>query len=140
MAALIDKDREPSARELRWFGVLFLGFCTAIAALLFWRRGQVVLPAIVVVVAAASTALYYAVPPLRRPLLRSWVTVTYPLGWLGSHLVLAVFFYLVLSPLGVLMRLSGRDVLQRRLERERPSYWVERRPPQAGADRYWHQY
>lgn len=140
MAALIDKDREPSERELRWFGALFLGFATAIAALVFARSGRVVAPLVLWGGAASLATFYYAMPTLRRALLRAWVTATYPLGWLGSYLALGAFFYLVLTPLGLLLRAFGRDALERRFEPGRPSYWVEHRSSAAGAKRYWHQY
>jgi hypothetical protein len=139
MAALIDKDREPSERELRWFGVLFLGFALVIAWLMHARAGRVVLPLLLSLGATLLACVYYAVPGLRRALLRGWVSVTYPLGWLGSHLALAVFFFLVLTPIGLAMRLAGRDPLQRALERDRTSYWLPRRGT-ANAKRYWNQY
>lgn len=139
MASLIDRDHEPSARELRWFGVLFLGFCCLVAWVVHARAGRVVLPVVLLVVATLLTAAYYALPGLQRALLRAWVTATYPIGWVGSHLALGVFFYLVLTPIGVLMRIFGRDPLERRLERERATYWVPYRAP-GDVKRYWNQY
>ena len=46
-----------------------------------------------------------------------------------DHLALGVFFYLVLTPIGVAMRIFGRDPLERRLEPERSTYWVPYRAP-----------
>ena len=139
MAGLIDKDREPSARELRWFGVLFLGFCAVVAGLLYARAKSPLLPIAVVLFGASFAAVYYAMPSLRRALLRGWISATYPLGWLGSNVALGAFYFLVLTPIGLGLRIFGRDALQRRFEPDRPSYWVAHRG--AGrAKRYWHQY
>ena len=139
MSALIDREREPSAAELRWFGVLFLGFAVVVGGVIHLRSGRVGLPLGLVAVAAVLTAIYYALPRLRRALLRGWVIVTYPLGWLGSHVALGVFYFALLTPVALLMRLFGRDALERRLERDRPSYWRVHAAP-SRANRYWHQY
>jgi hypothetical protein len=139
MSALIDREREPSAAELRWFGVLFLGFASVVAGVIHLRSGRVGLPVGLVSGAALLTAIYYALPPLRRALLRGWVVVTYPLGWLGSHLALGLFYFVLLTPVALLMRLFGRDALQRRIQRDRRSYWQVHAAP-SRANRYWHQY
>lgn len=139
MASLIDRDREPSARELRWFGVLFLGFSALIAGLLRARAQSPVASIAVALFGASFAAIYYAMPSLRRALLRSWIALTYPIGWLGSNLALGAFYFLVLTPIGLGLRIFGRDALQRGIERDRPSYWVARRGS-ARARRYWHQY
>jgi hypothetical protein len=38
-------------------------------------------------------------------------------------------FYLVFTPAGLVMRLSGKDPLRLRLESDMKSYWIQRRPP-----------
>ncbi|HZR79570.1 MAG TPA: SxtJ family membrane protein [Candidatus Binatia bacterium] len=139
MSALIERDREPSAGELRWFGALLLAFLGAIGALVRWRTGTLAVPVALWAAAAVLAVAYYAVPAIRRTVFRAWMAVTYPLGWLVSHVLLAIFYFAVLTPIGWVMRLAGRDPMQRRLERDRPSYWLERAPTQ-GAERYWRQF
>jgi hypothetical protein len=51
-----------------------------------------------------------------------------PIGWTISHLVLGAVYYLVLTPIGLVMRLLGRDPMQRRFDRSAKSYWIERTP------------
>ena len=58
------------------------------------------------------------------------VAATYPIGWTLSHLVMAIIYYLVLTPIGILLRLVGHDPLCRSFEPTRQTYWVERRPPE----------
>lgn len=139
MAALIDRSREPSAGELRWFGALFVAFSAVIGTVVYLRSDDAGAAVAIVAVAGALAAFYYAVPGVRRALLRGWVVLTYPLGWLGSHLVLAAFYFLIFTPVALVMRLLRRDALQRRLERDRSTYWLER-PTAPRANRYWHQY
>jgi hypothetical protein len=47
-----------------------------------------------------------------------------------------VFFYLVLTPVGLLLRLLGKDPLHRKPDRSAASYWVKRAPEKIDPERY----
>jgi hypothetical protein len=47
-----------------------------------------------------------------------------------SSIVMAVLFFIVVTPIGLIMRLVGRDPLRLRLERKASTYWVTRRSTQ----------
>ena len=64
-------------------------------------------------------------PSGNRPLFVVLSLVAFPIGWALSHVVLALFFYGVLTPVGLLFRLLGRDPLDRAFDPERKSYWVD---------------
>ena len=51
------------------------------------------------------------------------------IGWVVSRGILLVVFYGVLTPLGALYRLIGRDVLQLKPDPGRESYWAPRDAP-----------
>jgi hypothetical protein len=123
---MIDKNREPSARDLRVFGLLLIGFSGLLGGLVSWRFDA---PRAAMGIAGAGlflALLYHALPPLRRFIYLGWMKVTYPIGWTVSHLVLAVVFYLVVTPIGLLMRLFGRDRMHRRLDPKASTYWIPR--------------
>lgn len=70
-----------------------------------------------------------------------YVTLTvlaFPLGWAVSHLVLAVLFFGLFTPLGFLFRLAGRDPLALRKARGVDTYWQSK--PAVGVENYFHQY
>ena len=48
------------------------------------------------------------------------------LAWINTRVLLSVFFYLVLTPVGVLMRLAGKNLLDQRMDRTAGTYWVKR--------------
>ena len=52
------------------------------------------------------------------------MTAVYPIGWIISHALLAMIYYLAITPIGVVMRLCGRDPLQRALDRSAKTYWT----------------
>jgi hypothetical protein len=68
-----------------------------------------------------------------------WMYLAFPIGWTVSHVLLAVTYYLVLTPIGLIMRAVGRDPMRRRLDPEAKSYWIEHRPDR-DPSRYFRQY
>ena len=89
---MIEINRNPSPRELRWFGALFLLFFGLVGGVILWRFHAFGVSGWIWSGAAALTLAYYAVAPLRRPIYVGWMYATYPLGWLFTHLVLAAPF------------------------------------------------
>ena len=59
--------------------------------------------------------------------------VAFPIGFVLSHVIMLVIYYLVITPIALVFRVMGRDVLGRRLEPQRASYWTERSKPRDAA-------
>ena len=136
--ALLEINRHPSARVLRWFGVLLALFIALTGGLAQCRlEGP---GARMVWTAGAALAVVYAVvPPLRRWIWLGWLYVAFPIGWTLSHLVLAAAYYLVLAPTGRLLRLFRGDPLVRAPDPSASSYWTARRAVH-DVRRYFRQY
>jgi hypothetical protein len=60
---------------------------------------------------------------LIKPVYITWMKFAFILGWLNTRLILSIMFYLVFSPIGLLMRLFGVDMLDRKIEKNKESYW-----------------
>ena len=56
-----------------------------------------------------------------------------------SFVLLAVFYYLLITPVGLFFRLTGRDILQRKFDASAESYWHPRRPA-GNIKRYFNQF
>jgi len=172
---MIEIKADPTPREVRVFGLLWLLFFGGVCAVAWWKPGGLVgagiflgaawlislifngadrrlqlpgilLPLLLGSVGAArgsgialnlvlgvvggcgllgALAIWLA-PGLGRRLYVGWMLAAAPVGWTISHMVLGAVFYLVLFPIGWIMRLVGRDPMQRRFDREARSYWIER--------------
>lgn len=80
----------------------------------------------------AFFAIAFVYPELLLPLNRLWGRFVYYLGFFNNHLLLGLFFYLLIFPISVIIRIFGRDPLMRKIDRRAPSYWAEvRRNAQA---------
>jgi hypothetical protein len=119
----------PSAKSLRQFAGAWLVFLGATGAHQWLargheRRGQ----------ALIAVALVIGLPGLVKPVAVRWLFVaalvlTFPIGWAVSQLMLAVMFYLVITPVAVFFRLRGRDPLARKPAPDRASFWTEKSLP-----------
>jgi hypothetical protein len=123
---MIELNRNPSARDLKWFGLLLLAFFGLLAAMAQWRFGAPSSARLLLAVGAALSAVYYAVPPLRRWIFLAWMFAAFPIGWTISHVLLFVVYFGVLTPVGLVLRVLGKDPLDRAFDRDASSYWIAR--------------
>lgn len=116
----------------RSFGLVFTAFFTLIGLLpLIASRGPRWWS---VAIAALFLVLALLTPALLAPLNRLWMNLGVLLGRIVSPIALGVVFFLVVTPIGLFMRLLGKDFLRLRLDGSSPSYWIDRRPPGPAAD------
>jgi hypothetical protein len=80
-------------------------------------------------VGAAFLVVALAVPRLLAPLNRLWLRFGLLLHRIVSPVVLGIMFFVVITPMGVVMRAFGWDPLRLKLDRDAASYWIDRSPP-----------
>lgn len=111
----------------RFFGLTFFIVFLLIALWpLLWGRP---LRPLALGVAAAFLAVSLARPALLAPLNRLWLKFGELLHSVTSPIILGLMFYLVITPIGFLMRLFGKDFLRLRRDPACQSYWIRREPP-----------
>lgn len=75
------------------------------------------------VAALLPLALAWRAPSLLTPLARGWLWLGHQLGRMNSWVILALLFFLLITPVALLFRLVGRDALRLR-QAKQPSYWL----------------
>jgi hypothetical protein len=85
-------------------------------------------------VAAAFLVLTVCRPRALAPLNRLWLRVGLLLHAVVNPLVMAGLYYTTVTPIGLLLRLLGKDLLRLRFEPTSPTYWIARRPPGPAPD------
>ena len=116
----------------RVFGVVFAVVFLLIASWPLFYGGQPRWWACFVSAALALVAL--AKPALLRGPNRLWMKFGILLGHIVSPIALGLLFYAVFTPMGLVMRLVGKDPLRLRLDREADTYWMPRRTAGAASD------
>ena len=163
---MIETNKNPSKRDVRVFGLLFLLFFPGLGLVAMWKPGGLLgaasflslawiislltnplerrkqrlgflMPLLLgltggavrlgltggqVTVVAGSVGVLGAILIWARPdwgsrIYGSWMSAVEPIGWTISQLILGVVYYLVITPIGLIMRLGGYDPMKRRLDR-----------------------
>ena len=65
------------------------------------------------------------------PLNKLWFRFGLFLGKIISPIIMGVIFFLVVTPIGLLMRFFGKDVLNLKLNKKKSSYWIEKVGPKS---------
>ena len=115
-----------TAAELRRFGLLVGGVFLALAAIWTWRDHRVL--AIVGATIAIPLMLLGAVAPtVLGPVYRLWMGLALKLSKITTPIVMGAVYYLVLTPLGLGMRIAGRNPVVHGTEKD-DSFWKPRAP------------
>jgi len=149
MSKMIEINLRPDDRTLRQFGLIALagfGFVAAIAwfdALVFsaFPLGAAKLPVVfglggLALLSALFSAVY---PKANLPIYQGLTILSYPIGFVLSYVIMGTLFYLMLAPVGLFFKLTGRDPLARKWEPEAETYWQDARPMRP-ADSYFKQF
>jgi hypothetical protein len=137
---LIEIEWNPTGRQLRVFGVGGLLASIAAALVLHFVWGAAGLWAIIVLAAGTTICLCSLIAPaVARILYIGLSLAALPIGFVASFLLLAAFYFLLLTPVAFVFWLIGRDALCRRCDAAAESYWVPHKPSE-DLERYFHQF
>ena len=138
--SLIRVNWNPTNKDLNGFRLAALGLLPAVAVILYvvkhvpmmWCLG----------VAGAGVLIWasgFASLTLTRWIFVGLMAVTLPIGFVVSFVVMALFFFGLLTPVGLIFRLMGRDILNRRFDPDAPTYW-QRHKQAHDSERYFQQF
>jgi hypothetical protein len=118
----------PTDRTLRQFAGICLLVFGLLAVLDTTIRHRPGLTLVYGLVALLVGPLGLIRPQAVKPIYVGWSVIAFPIGWVVSSAILALLFYGVFTPMAIVFRLLGRDVLARRHPDAR-TYWA----PKPGA-------
>lgn len=113
----------PTERTLRQFAGIFVAVFGVLTAVELLLRDRPTLGMAYGAVAIVVGGLGVVRPSAVRPLFVGWSIVAFPIGWVVSTAILALLFYGLFTPIGLVFRLSGRDLLALR-RRSTVTYWM----------------
>jgi hypothetical protein len=103
----------PERKQLRQFaGIWFPAFCALAGWSIARKSGHWHEVEIGWAIAGVISLFGWVFPPLIRPIFVGLILLTYPIGWVVSHLLLGLIYYGIVSPVGLILRMTGHDPLQ----------------------------
>ncbi len=106
----------------RAFGFMFAAVFSVIAVVGWFFFGVVL--EWVIIGAGVFGTVALILPGVLLPFNRLWGVFAGRLGRVVNFVLLGMFFYLFLLPVGLIIRLSGRDPMHRDLDPKAKSYWT----------------
>ena len=122
---LVKINWNPSSVDLRKFGATIIVGFGLISLILLWRgAAEIAKPLFLGALAIGVLALI--VPYLSKPFYWAWMGIAFVMGTIVSTLILMLIFYLIFTPIGLLMRLFGRDCLRlKKSSFKGGTYWLK---------------
>ena len=117
----------PDKKELRKFGwtvgAAFLVLCFLLAVALPYFFGKGDFYPVLAWIGGGLIVLGTVVPSVLRPIFYGWMSFAFVLGAFMTRVILTIFFFIVLTPVGLFFKLIGRDALERKIDRQGTTYW-----------------
>ncbi|NLK41765.1 MAG: hypothetical protein GX298_06895 [Planctomycetes bacterium] len=138
--ALVSLNLKPSEKQLRDFGDIALCMCNIVGMLLMGLAGLPVKAFVVICLIGVAVYLLSRISvQWVRPIYIGLMVVSFPIGWLISHILMGLFYYGIISAVGLFFRLLKRDPLHRTYDPEADTYWLPYRHKRTPKD-YFHQF
>lgn len=110
--------------KLRSFGLTMGLLLLALAGYLFWRESSSA--GYLLAAAVVFAGLGGLVPRLLAPVYRTWMTLALLMGFVMTRMILTVLYLGLFTPIGLVARLLGKDLLEQRWNPQAQTYWVKR--------------
>src|SRR5262245_46899595 len=114
-----------SSSELRRFGLTVGGMFVLLGSASWWR-GHVRPPTVMWTVGGLLVVFGLVAPLALDPVRRAWMRFATILGEVNSRIILGVFFFVVIAPVGFVLRKLVRDPLDRTLDDGKATNWIRR--------------
>lgn len=133
------KSKPISTKQLRTFGIALAIFLSIIAVIRFIHQSQ---QTAIILWISAGVVFFVTLlsPTLIKPVYRGAMFIAGILGWINTRILLAIFFYLILTPISLLLKIFHTDPLKRKLDPDAETYWEPHSEKVIDNDRYFHQF
>lgn len=128
------KNIESEKSDLQKFGISAGIILLIIAGFLFWKEKESFqLPLIIGIIVLASG---FAMPIVLKPFYWVWMVFATILGWVMTRVILSLLLYVIITPIGLILRLLGKQFLALKWNKTDGTYWNYRSKSISEQERY----
>ncbi|MBL1215222.1 MAG: ECF transporter S component [Ignavibacteriae bacterium] len=115
------KNIKSSKTELRKFGLTVGSVLVIIGLILFYFEKS----SFPYFLAAGAVLIVFGalLPKVLLPIQKVWMSIAVVLGFIMTRVILSVLYYLVITPIGLLAKIFGKDFLDRKIKKDEETYW-----------------
>lgn len=138
--SIIEIDYNPNRKKLRDFGLIALVASIVLSLVLYFFK-HLAIQWIFVIIGIGLFIFLSSLISLRltKIIYLGLTYLTFPIGYVLSFLVMSIFYFLIITPVGLVFKITGKDPLHKKYNKAAKSYWIKRQAPDK-LDRYFHQF
>lgn len=121
------RDKQVDMGSEKSFGIVFAIVFVIIGVWPLFASGGIHIWAIIISI--AFLVISFTKPLILRPINILWFRFGLLLHRIVNPLVMGIMFFIVITPIGLVMRIMGKDMLRIKLHKDTSSYWINRSPP-----------
>ncbi len=115
------KNIKSEKSDLQKFGITIGVILLIIAGFLFWKEKESF--QILLIIGVTFCILGIAIPFILKPIYWVWMIFATILGWIMTRVILSLLFYIIFTPIGLILRFFGKQFLELRWDKSKESYW-----------------
>jgi multisubunit Na+/H+ antiporter MnhG subunit len=115
------KNIKTGKKDIRSFSVTFAIIFLIIAGFLYYQEKDSF--QLFIYLAGSFSGLGFILPIVLKPVYMIWMIFAVILGWFMTRVILSLLFYLIITPIGLFLRILGKDLLGLKEEKNQKSYW-----------------
>lgn len=117
--------KEVKTKDLREFGIV-LGVILGVFGGIHLVKGHTNVYPWFFWFGGVSLLLGVFFPKIIKPLFIVFTKVAHSIGWFNTRVILILLYYILLTPIGIMMKVFGKDNLNKKINKEEKSYWLKR--------------
>jgi hypothetical protein len=124
--AIIEEIKNIKGNKSDWekFGITMGKILSIIGFYLLWKKNNNY--NYILFLAAAFFITGLILPSILRPIYKAWMALAVVMNFIMTRVIMAVIFYLIVTPTGLIASLTGKKFLDMKIDKSAKSYWIIR--------------
>lgn len=118
------KNINSDKKKIKNFGFLIGGVLIVLSIFIMWKG--VTHYQIILIIGTVFILSGVIIPKVLKPIYKIWMTLAIILGWIMTRVILTILYYLIITPIGVIARLFGKQFLDLSWKKSTVSFWNKR--------------
>ena len=128
--AIIEEIKNIKGDKSDWkkFGITMAIILAIIGFFLLWKKNNNY--DYILYLAAAFFITGLILPSVLKPVYKVWMAISVVMGFIMTKVIMVIIFYLIVTPIGLIASLTGKEFLDMKIDKSAKSYWIAREKTQ----------